>query len=55
MMSDNASTYAAAAEELTVLLQSEELETSLGSHGVVWKFIPKKTPWFGGFWKAWLG
>ena len=25
---------------------SEDL--TLGAHGVVWKFIPKKVPWFGG-------
>ena len=35
MMSDNASTYMSAAEELTKLLQSEDLTTSLGIHGVV--------------------
>ena len=44
MVSDNASTYAAAAEELSALLQSKELETTLGSHGIIWKFIPKKAP-----------
>ena len=55
MMSDNASTYASAAEELSALLQAEELETTLGSHGVVWKFIPKKAPWFGGFWERLIG
>ena len=44
MISDNASTYAAAAEEFSTLLKSEELETTLWSHGVVWKFIPKKAP-----------
>ena len=55
MMSDNASTYMSAAEELTKLLQSEDLTTSLGIHGVVWKFIPKKAPWFGGFWERMIG
>jgi len=44
MISDNASTYTLAAEELS---QSEDLVTALGTHGVVWKFIPKKSPWFG--------
>jgi len=55
MMSDNASTFTSAAEELTRLLQSETLETSLGDHGVAWKFIPKKAPWFGGFWEHLIG
>ena len=49
MMSDNASTYTSAAEELSALLQSEDLATAMGTHSVVWKFIPKKAPWFGGF------
>ena len=55
MMSDNASTYLSAAEELTKLLQSDNLTTSLGAHGVVWKFVPKKAPWFGGFWERMIG
>ena len=55
MMSDNASTYLSVAEELTKLLQSDNLTTSLGAHGVVWKFIPKKAPWFGGFWERMIG
>jgi len=55
MMSDNASTYMSAAGELTALLQSDNLATSLGIHGVLWKFIPKKAPWFGGFWERLIG
>ena len=55
MMSDNALTYMSASEELTRLLQSDSLSTSLGANGVVWKFIPKKAPWFGGFWERMIG
>ena len=55
MMSDNASTFTSAAEEITRLLQSETLTTSLSAHGVIWKFIPKKAPWFGGFWERLIG
>jgi len=55
MMSDNASMFTSAAEEITRLLQSKTLETSLGAHEVVWKFIPKKAPWFGGFWECLIG
>ena len=55
MMSDNASTYMSAAEQLSTLLQSDLLATSLGIHGVLWKFIPKKAPWFGGFWERMIG
>ena len=55
MMSDNASTYLSAAEELARLLQSEDLTASLGTLRVVWKFIPKKAPWFRGFWERMIG
>ena len=27
----------------------------MGAHGVVWKFISKKAPWFGGFWERMIG
>ena len=46
MMSDNATTYTSAAEELTELLSSDEIRTVLGRKGNKWKFIPKKAPWF---------
>ena len=55
MMSDNASTYLSAAEELRDMLNSKELEASLGRCGVTWKFIPKKAPWYGGYWERLIG
>lgn len=54
-MSDNATTYTSAAEELTDMLNSEEIRTMLGREGIVWKFIPKKAPWFGGYWERLIG
>ena len=55
MISDNASTCEAAAHELKHLLNSEEIHTALGRQGTMWKFIPKKAPWFGGFWERLIG
>ena len=55
MMSDNATTYTSAAEELTELPSSEEIRTALGRKGIEWKFIPKKAPWFGGYWERLIG
>jgi len=55
MMSDNATTYTSAAEELSKLMKSEEIATVLGREGTVWKFIPKKAPWFGGYWERLIG
>jgi len=53
MLSDNASTYQAAAEELHKLFTSVTLAEDLARRGVEWRFIPKQVPWFGGFWE-WL-
>ena len=55
MLSDNASTYLAAAEEIKQLLQSPSLKETLEHHGVTWLFIPKRAPWYGGFWERLVG
>ena len=55
MMSDNALTYEAAAEELKELFNSDEVLASLERQGTTWKFIPKRAPWFGGFWERLIG
>ena len=55
IMSDNASTYLSAAEELGELLNSVELEAAMERRGVVWKFITKKAPWHGGYWERLIG
>ena len=55
MISDNASTYLSAAEELTELFQSQSLKESLSKQGVNWQFIPKWAPWYGGFWERLIG
>ena len=49
LISDNASTYQSAAEELLKLLKSPLLETHLSNRAVQWRFIPKRAPWYGGF------
>ena len=51
LLSDNGSTFLAAAVELTHLRSSDELSERLAYKGVDWKFIPKHAPWFGGFWE----
>ncbi|XP_070571205.1 uncharacterized protein [Ptychodera flava] len=51
MVSDNATTYLAAAEEITKLLNSREIREYMNNHRVEWIFIPKRAPWFGGFWE----
>ena len=44
MISDNASTYLAAAEELQRMFSSEALKEALESQNVTWHFIPKRAP-----------
>jgi len=55
MLSDNATTFQAAAEELSTLYSSREVRAALNREGVTWKFIPRKAPWFGGFWERLVG
>ena len=55
MLSDNASTYLAAAKDLEQLFGSPKLEGALNSRGIKWQFIPKRAPWCGGFWERLIG
>ena len=55
LVSDNASTYSSAADELQHLLQSDHLTEMLGRRGVQWQFIPKRAPWYGGWWECLIG
>ena len=51
MISDNGSTYLSAAEELGSLMELPEIKEELGRRGIIWNFIPKRAPWYGGFWE----
>ena len=55
MMSDNASTYLAAADELRQLFSSSLLSDTLSQRGIDWRFIPKRALWFGGFGERLIG
>ncbi|XP_053391599.1 uncharacterized protein LOC128554344 [Mercenaria mercenaria] len=56
MVSDNATTYqSAAATSLRKLFQSASVRTSLSEMGTEWRFIPKRAPWYGGFWERLIG
>ena len=55
IVSDNGSTYLSAAEELKELLSSRNLIESLNRQGVIWKFIPKRAPWYDGWWEHLIG
>ena len=52
VISDNESTwYTSAAKELNELFQSPTLRSALMHKGTIWRFIPNKAPWYGGFWE----
>ena len=55
MVSDNASMYQSAAEELLKPFRSQELTYNLSKQGVQWRFIPKRAPWYGGWWERLIG
>ena len=45
VISDNASTFLSANNELKELFQSHTLKEILAREGIEWLFIPKKAPW----------
>ena len=55
MLSVNASTYEVAANELEKLINSDKMSESLCTMGIKWQFIPKRDPWYGGFWERLIG
>ena len=55
MVSDNASCLTSAATELTKLFKSEKLQQAIAEKGIEWYFIPKRSPWHGGFWERMIG
>jgi hypothetical protein len=55
MISDNATTYVAAANYIKHLFKTTAIQEELGKRGTEWRFIPKRAPWYGGFWERLIG
>ena len=55
MISDNATTYTAAANHLRKLFNSPAVLEALSRKGTEWRFIPARAPWYGGFWERLIG
>ena len=55
MISDNGTTFHAAAKQIRQLYSSQNLHTALTQKGTQWQFIPKRAPWYGGMWERLIG
>ena len=55
MISDNTFTYLATIDELKELFTSLLLSDTFSKKDAQWQFIPKRVPWYGGFWKRLIG
>jgi hypothetical protein len=49
--SDNASTFVNASNHLLKLFNHPKVQEELAAMRIIWKFIPKAAPWFGGWWE----
>ena len=54
VISDNASTFMLAAEDLKALFESGAIQENLAKQGVDWRFIPCRAPWYGGYWERFI-
>ena len=55
MISDNATTFINAANQLKHLVQSKKVQEELTNKGTEWRFIVKRAPWYGGWWERLIG
>ena len=55
MISDNGTTFVAAADKIKELFESNSVHDYLSKHKVQWNFIPSRAPWFGGFYERLIG
>ena len=55
IISDNATTYLAAADEIHKLMHSEEVARYLANHRITWTNIVKRASWYGGFYERLIG
>ena len=55
VISDNASTFCAASDEIKTLLESDQVRRYMANHRIDWIFIPCRAPNWGGFWERCVG
>jgi hypothetical protein len=55
VISDNATNFECGADFITKIFRNPEVANYLTSQQVDWQFIPKRAPWYGGFWERLIG
>ena len=55
IISDNASTFIGAAAHIKANIEAHALQELLAVRQIKWSFIPKRAPWFGGFYERLIG
>lgn len=55
IISDNATTFNTASKHIKAMQMVTEVHNCLNIRGVDWKFIPKRAPWYGGWWERLIG
>ena len=55
ILSDNATTFVAAAEFLKTIAESREVQEHFLDIKCTWQFIPARAPWFGAIWERLIG
>ena len=55
MISDNATNFRASSEVLCKLSQDPLIKRHFEDYNIIWKFIPPRSPWYGGFYERLIG
>lgn len=53
--SDNATTFLSASNTLNKIFNHHSVKDYFSSNKTVWHFIPKRAPWYGGYWERLIG
>ncbi len=54
-ISDNASTFMSTSGFITNLFADDKVSRFPADRQIKWQFIPKRAPWYGGFWERLVG